>query len=220
MKPLKEYLRLYLVLETSMLKLPLEDFIGQAVDGGVTAIQLRDKGATANERLATANKLKRIIADKDVLFIVNDDPDLARAVGAHGVHLGPTDMPPDKVRLMFPELIIGCSCNDFADTVIIKSAGVHYAGIGPVFLTITKTDARPVIGVDGMHKLAEILPVPSVAIGGITENNVGRMMFSANAGVAVASALCKAENPQGIAAKIRASVDKYRPLPELSELQA
>ena len=206
---LNDYLKLYLILETSMLRLPLGDFIIQAIEGGVTAIQLRDKTENARERYETAKALKSLIADKDVLFIINNNADLAICAGAHGVHLGIEDMPPQAVKKAFPELITGYSCNNPDDCTLAISAKVDYTGIGPVYFTPTKTNLRPVLGVQGVSDLAAALPMPKVAIGGINSENIGELAGSKVSGVAVSSALCQSEMPYDEAVNMRKMVEKY-----------
>jgi thiamine-phosphate pyrophosphorylase len=195
----KDYMKLYLVLETSLLKLPLGDFIIQAIEGGVTAIQLRDKTASTTERYNTAKTIKTLINGRDVLFIVNNTADIAMAAGAHGVHLGASDLPPHAVRQAFPKLVIGYSCNNTEDYETAISTGVHYAGVGPAFRTQSKTDLRPVIGANGVAHIAKKLNIPSVAIGGINLNKI-KLIHGTN-GVAVLSALCKSKTPYDDAAK-------------------
>jgi len=137
---ISRYLKLYLVLETSALRLQLDDFITQAAEGGVTAIQLRDKKTTAFERYHTAKKIKLLIGKKDILFIINNNADIAAAVEAAGVHLGPEDLPPAAVKRHFPDFYVGVSCNNYNDCAKANKARADYAGAGPVFFTATKTN--------------------------------------------------------------------------------
>ena len=203
MRDLKEHLKLYLILETSQLRLPLGDFIVQAVEGGVTAIQLRDKTETAADRYATAKALSVLLADKEVLFIINNTPDIALAVNAHGVHLGAEDLPPAAVRKAFPGLVTGYSCNNEADCALAISSQVDYAGVGPVFFTATKTNLRPVLGLDGLEATAGLLPIPKVAIGGINADNAAKLHNRGVDGIAVSSALCQSEVPYDMAVNLR-----------------
>jgi thiamine-phosphate pyrophosphorylase len=196
---MKDYMKLYLVLETSMLKLPLGDFIIQAIEGGVTAIQLRDKTAPVSERYQTAKTIKKLIDGRDVLFIINNTADIAIAVGAHGVHVGINDLPPEVLRKAFPDLVVGYSCNNDEDCRTAISAGVHYAGVGPTFHTSSKADLRQVLGVDEVARLANSMDIPTVAIGGIDLNNIKKI--HGTSGIAVLSALCGSETPYDDAVK-------------------
>ncbi len=202
------YLKLYLVLETPTLRLPLGDFIAQAVEGGVTAIQLRDKSATGLGRYNTAGYIKTLTAKKDILFIINNNADIARAVGAHGVHLGPDDLPPAAVKAHFPELLVGVSCNNDDDCVTANTARADYAGAGPAFFTATKTNLRPVIGPEGIKNITARLDMPAVAIGGIAADNIAALKGCGLAGFAVSSALCRSETPYDAALALRRLADE------------
>ncbi|ADD69742.1 thiamine-phosphate pyrophosphorylase [Denitrovibrio acetiphilus DSM 12809] len=202
-----EYLKLYLILETSMLKMPLEQFIPAVINGGVTSIQLRDKGATSAEMYATGKKVMELINGRDVLFVVNDRLDIALMLGAKAVHLGVKDIPVSNVRAKYPELILGYSCNDMDD---VRAAGVaDYIGSGPAFPTSTKADLRGLIGPSGIKELVAAAGKPSVAIGGITGENVDQLSNSGVSGVAVSSAICAAEDPYMAAKMLRDKLEKF-----------
>ncbi len=207
-KPLSEYLKLYLILESSLLRLPLDEFISQCLDGGVTAIQVRDRGFQAAERFGTAKTVASLIKDRDVLLIVNNTIDIAISVGAHGVHLGIEDLPPDVVRRTFPGLIVGYSCNNNTDCENATAADAHYAGIGPAFFTGTKSNLRPVIGVGGIKELSAKLSIPKVAIGGVNLSNVMDLAACGVDGIAVSSALCASEKPYEVALELRKIFDR------------
>lgn len=192
---IRRYLRLYLVLETSALRIPLDEFIIQVVRGGVTAIQIRDKNVPANERFTTALKISKLLEGADVLFIINNNADIALAAGAHGVHVGVKDLPPEAVRSTFPCLVTGYSCNTTQDVLAAHNAGVDYVGIGPAFTTSTKTDHRAMLGPEGIRELACTLNIPSVAIGGINRSNVELLNGTGVHGIAVSQALCGSEHP-------------------------
>ena len=205
---INHYLKLYLILETSLLRLPLDDFIAQAIDGGVTAVQLRDKSSTAIERFTAAKSIKRLIAGKDVIFIINNTADIAVAVGANGVHLGPDDLPPGDVKKYFPNLCVGVSCNNNNDCATANSSRADYAGVGPVFFTTTKVNLRPPLGCKGVKKTTQRLVIPSVAVGGITEGNIFTLKDSGVVGVAVSSAICSSEVPYEAARALRKKLDE------------
>lgn len=194
-----ERLKLYIVLETSMLKIPLAEFTEQVTDAGATAIQLRDKGAAGVETVRRGLIIKDCLAayktrEQRPLFIINDRADIAMACGADGVHLGVKDVPPELIRKSYPALIIGLSCNTREDA---EKANLHadYAGVGPAFPTSTKKDLRPVIGLEGLKDIAEYLTIPSVAIGGITSENAADIMKTGVSGPAVSSYICSSPEP-------------------------
>lgn len=202
----KDILKLYLVLETKMLKVPLGDFVTSVIKNGVTAIQLRDKGMTAREQFETGEYLVKLLAGTGVLFVMNDRIDLARAVGCRVVHLGVKDIPLLAAKKAFPDMVYGYSCNDENDIAMAKYA--DYIGVGPAFMTNTKKDLRPVIGPAGIAKLIKRTGKPAVAIGGINEENISQLKGTGIAGVAVSSHICAASNPARAAARMRELVEK------------
>ncbi|MDR0454082.1 MAG: thiamine phosphate synthase [Deferribacteraceae bacterium] len=192
---IRRCLKLYLVLETSVLRIPLDDFIMQVTDGGVTAIQLRDKTHSAARRFAAAKYIKPLIDKKDTLFIINNNADIAVAVGAHGVHLGPDDLPPAIVKKYFPGLYVGVSCNNNDDCAAANESGADYAGAGPVFFSATKTDLRTVLEPEGVKNITEKLNMPTIAIGGINAENAVTLKNCGVVGIAVSAAICRSETP-------------------------
>lgn len=201
-----DYLRLYLVLETDMLKCPLEEFIPAVVEGGVTCIQLRDKGHTVKEHYDLGRKIQKLLEGKDVLFVINDRVDLAAALDAEAVHLGIKDLPLGKAKEKFTEFTYGYSCNDMADIETAKLA--DYIGVGPTFATSTKKDLRGVIGPEGIKRLVASTEKPAVAIGGIGERNISELKGIGLSGVAVSSAICASENPYEAAKLLRAQAEE------------
>jgi thiamine-phosphate pyrophosphorylase len=200
------YLRLYLILETSFLCIPLSDFTEQVIEGGVTAIQLRDKNRCEKERYETAIILKKLIRCRDVLFIINDSADIALMANANGVHLGVNDIPVQAVKKRWPKLILGCSCNDEEDAETSKY--VDYVGIGPVFPTSTKANHRTILFPAGIKKLAAKVPKPAVAIGGINAETLPQLFDCGIAGIAVSSALCASEEPYNTAKELTGLLEK------------
>jgi thiamine-phosphate pyrophosphorylase len=192
---IEKYLKLYLVLETDLLNLSLERFIKDVIDGGVTAIQLRDKSKSINERYETGRIVHNILKNEDILFIVNDRIDLALCVNACGTHLGENDLPIEAAKKHF-QLIYGYSCNNEKDILLANKVSADYIGIGPAFHTKTKRDLRKVIGVDGISELLKKTNIPAVAIGGITLDNVYLFKNTGLSGVAVSSAICSSVNPK------------------------
>lgn len=190
-------LELYVVIETSMLKVPLREFVLMAVSAGASALQLRDKGSTGVSMAENALIIKDTLSslkESRPLFIINDRADIAAACGGDGVHLGVKDTPIELVKKAFPNLILGYSCNGEADA-LKASQYAHYAGVGPAFHTLTKTDLRPVLGVNGIRQVVKSLSVPSVAIGGINDGNAFDLLQSGVSGLALSSYVCSAINP-------------------------
>ena len=190
---------------------PLEEVVAAAVAGGVTLVQLREKGVATRTHLERARGLKRRLAPTGVPLLINDRIDVALAAGVDGVHLGQDDMPPAQARaLMGEEAIIGLSAGDAAEAGSVDPALVDYAGVGPAYATGTKSDAGAAIGVEGVGDVMRRVGVPVVAIGGITAETAGALVAAGAAGVAVVSAVCAAADPEAAARVVRRAVERAR----------
>lgn len=194
-------LKLYIVLETSMLKLSLKDFLQEVLRAGVSIIQLRDKNSSFEEKLKIAQIIRLLTYDYNALFIINDSVELAVKSHADGLHLGINDGNIKEIKENYPNLIIGYSCNNL-DDVNIANQYADYAGIGPYTNTSTKKDIRQILGSKGIYKLNKALNIPSVAIGGINSENAKDVLLSNVSGLAVSSYLCASEKPYEDAVKI------------------
>lgn len=177
-----------------------------AVEGGVTAVQLRDKGASARSLSLLATALLRALDGSGVPLLVNDRLDVALATGAHGVHLGQDDLDvEDARRLAGPGLLIGLSVSTQEEMTAanrLPPGTVDYLGIAPVFATATKTDTEEELGLDGLADLCRRTDLPCVAIGGIHAGNAAAVRSSGVDGVAVVSAICAAADPADAAAAL------------------
>ncbi|MCX8085043.1 MAG: thiamine phosphate synthase [Calditerrivibrio sp.] len=199
-----KYLKLYLILETDMLKIPLRDFILGAVEGGVTAIQLRDKKLSARQRYENGIFIKELLKGCDVMLCVNDRLDLAMALDLDVIHVGVKDIPPYVIKEFYPDMVVGYSCNNMEDLKVAETIHVDYVGVGPAFETSTKDDLRPLLGPDGIKSLVSNTKIPAVAIGGINRINCHLLVDSGVCGVAVSSELCKSDKPYDVAKQLRA----------------
>jgi thiamine-phosphate pyrophosphorylase len=197
---------LYLILDLSLMKSrSLDPLVAAAVAGGVTMVQLRGKGVAARDLGLVGAHLKSLLAPHHVPLIVNDDVAVAMAIGADGVHLGPDDLPPAAARtLLGDRALIGISVGTPAEAAAADATNVDYVSVGPVFATKTKSDAGPAIGIDGFSDVRSLFPnLPAIAIGGITPDKVTPIIRACAAGLAVASALCCAEDPASVAQHFR-----------------
>ncbi len=194
-------LKLYIVLETSMLKLPLDEFLKEVLKAGVSTIQLRDKNSSFEEKLKIAQIIRLLTYDYNALFIINDSVELAVKSHADGLHLGINDGNIKEIKENYPNLIIGYSCNNL-DDVNIANQYADYAGIGPYTNTSTKKDIRQILGSKGIYKLNKALNIPAVAIGGINSENAKDVLLSNVSGLAVSSYLCASEKPYEDAVKL------------------
>jgi thiamine-phosphate pyrophosphorylase len=186
---------------------PLLQIVASALEGGATALQLRDKKATPRDLLPLGAEMRRIAHHYGAAFLVNDRLDLALALEADGVHVGPEDLPPLEARRLMPSpRQVGVSARRVEEAVAAEKAGADYLGAGPVFSTGTKPDAGLPIGLEGLAAIAAAVSIPVVGIGGIHEGNAASVIDAGASGVAVISALIAAEDPQARAAEILARV--------------
>ncbi|MGB5216938.1 MAG: thiamine phosphate synthase [Smithella sp.] len=186
---------------------PLEEVILQAVKGGVSCVQLREKEVSTRFFVEEAIKIKNILQPYDVPLIINDRVDVALACGADGVHIGQDDMPYEIARkLMGPKAIIGLSVETWEDVLASQKLDVNYIGVSPVFATPTKTDTKGAWGLEGLRRIKSFSRHPLVAIGGINPSNVREVLDAGADGVAVVSAICASADPETAAREIDAII--------------
>lgn len=191
-------LSLYLVLDPELCSgiAGMAATVYEAVENGVTCVQLRsEKEVNKRYWYEAGVMIKAVLADYNVPLIVNDHIDVALAIDADGVHIGQNDLPPEAVRKMIgPNKLLGLSVGSIGELLAVKPHEVDYVGIGPVFATTTKKNARPAMGIEGLQKIVEARAIPKVAIGGINAGNVESVMQTKVNGVAVVSAICGQED--------------------------
>lgn len=210
MKFEKEMLTLYAVTDRTWLNgRTLAEVVEQVIRGGVTMVQLREKGQDEAEMIQTAREVQQVCRKYGVPFIVNDSIELARKLGADGVHLGQSDVPEGDVRKMTEGLILGMSVNTVESAQKAAAKGADYLGVGAVFGTTTKHDARHL----SPEKLCEItasVKIPVVAIGGINRDNILELSGCGMEGAAVVSALFAQEDPEQAAREMREKAEQIR----------
>lgn len=196
---------LYLVTDRSMLRgLTLADTVRDAIEGGVTCVQLREKDLETREFIQIANDLLAATRAAGVPLIINDRVDVALAVGADGIHLGQSDMPIGMARKIGrPDWIIGISAESLADALRAEAEGANYIGVSPVFATPTKSNTAPPLGLDGLREIRAATKIPLVAIGGINRGNAREVISAGADGLAVVSAIMAADDPRGAAMELR-----------------
>nr|WP_314382492.1 thiamine phosphate synthase [uncultured Cardiobacterium sp.] len=188
-------LHLYLVLDAAACGERLLAVAEAALQGGVSVLQLRGHKTAWSKRVwyDTALAVKARCVAHQVPFIINDQVDIALAVGADGVHIGQSDLPAAVVRrLIGNERILGLSTHSVAQVQEVDSGIVDYIGMGPVFPTRSKADADPAIGLDGLAAMVAAKRLPGVAIGGINTDNVAAVRAINPDGIAVIGAICGA----------------------------
>ena len=175
-----------------------------ALQGGVTMVQLRAKSLSDRDHLDLALRLRERCSRYDVPLIINDRLDIALLSAADGIHVGVDDLPPREMRKHVARgFIIGYSPETDAQILSSHTEGVDYLGVGPVFGTSTKLDAGQALGLEEFQRRCQLSPVPVVAIGGISIENIGTILPVGAAGSAVVSAILQAGNPQTAARELR-----------------
>ena len=199
---------LYLVTDRALsLGRSTVEVVRAAIRGGVSCVQLREKGCSTREFMDEARLLKALLAGTGVPLFINDRLDVALAVGADGVHLGQNDLAiADARRLVGNRMIIGISAESVADAVRAEAEGADYIGASPVFTTPTKTDTAPPLGLDGLRAIRRAVQLPLVAIGGIDANNAAQVLRAGADGLAVVSAIVSAPCPRTAAAALRQQI--------------
>ena len=190
MKFVKDYLRLYAV-TPEFVNADSDIFrkIESALASGVTALQLREKKLTGDALLTIALRLKKLCRKYHIPLIINDNPELAKECRADGLHLGQDDAAINYSRkIIGDEIFIGISAHSVAEAVAAECAGADYLGVGAMFTTETKSDAKPLSRVTLME-ITRSVGIPVVAIGGIDRHNIADLAGTNIAGVAVVSAI-------------------------------
>ncbi len=189
-------LSLYLVTDKSDDVEKFLNTIEEAMKGGVTVVQIREKTAETIDFYNLALKVKEITAKYNVPLIINDRVDVALAIDADGVHVGQSDMPCDVTRRLIGEdKILGVSAATIDEAKKAQKDGADYIGSGAVFPTATKDDA-PSITKKDLKKIVESIDIPVVAIGGINLKNACELTDTGIAGLSVVSAIMSADNPK------------------------
>lgn len=182
----------------------LTDMVYQAVRGGVTAVQLREKEAPPLEIVELATSLKNLLSPLGVPLIVNDYPELAKASGADGVHLGANDAQVLGAReLLGRKSIIGFSVESGTDLSRVPWSHLDYFAASPVYPTLTKEDAPSALGVEGIARLRRASSLPLVGIGGINAGNIVDTLRAGLDGVAIVSAILDSDDVYQSAYKLR-----------------
>ena len=195
----KELLKLYFICgTTTCVGKDLYTVVEDALKGGITLFQFREKGKGAlegKEKLELAIKLKNLCKKYNVPFIVNDDIELALEIDADGVHVGQDDLGVDEIRKLMPNKIIGLSIGNEEELKQSKVEYVDYVGVGPVYVTQSKDDAGGAIGYEGVELMRRFLPqMPLVAIGGIQTQHIKDVMKTNVDGVSIISAISYSDN--------------------------
>jgi len=193
---------LYAVIDTVALKGRNHlEITRHAIQGGVKIIQLRDKTTNIKDLLLIAQALKNLCAEKGVLFIINDNLDIALAVGADGLHIGQKDLPVSLARKLAPiDMLIGCSVFNAAQAQQAVADGADYVGVGAIYPTPSK--GAVVVGLEPLRRIKQAVAVPVVAIGGINISNAVEVKKAGADSIAVINALLGVDSPEIAAREI------------------
>lgn len=175
----------------------------QALAGGVTAVQLREKDLGGKELFELAEKTRRLCERYNAALLINDRIDIALAVDAAGVQLGKTSLPIETARsLLGPEKLIGASIHSLEEVPAVQDAGADFVVFGPVYFTPSKAGFGSPQGVSALKKIVELSARPVYAIGGITAQNIPDLRHTGARGIALIAAIIAAQNPQQAAAEM------------------
>lgn len=188
-------------------KISYIDSIRLALEGGCNWVQLRVKNATIDEVRPLALEAQLLCKEAGAKFIIDDHVALVKEIGADGVHLGKLDMPVAEARkILGPGFIIGGTANTYEDVEMHWKAGADYIGCGPFRFTTTKQNLSPILGLEGYRDIVSRMraadmrnakgePLPIVAIGGITADDIADIMQTGVTGIALSGTVLKAERP-------------------------
>jgi len=183
------------------------EVVSEAVQAGVSLVQLREKELATRPFVEEARKIKALLAPYNIPLIINDRIDIALAVEADGVHIGQEDMPyPVARHLMGPDAIIGLSVESMDEVMRAEAYDVDYLGVSPIFDTPTKVDTKRSWGLEGLTAVRTASRHPLVGIGGLNGSNIPQAMVAGADSVAVVSAICAAPDPRQATANL---VDLY-----------
>lgn len=193
----KENMLLYVVTDRTWLNgNNLHEQVEEIIKSGATFIQLREKNLDYDSFVAEGKEIRRITETYKIPFVINDNIQVALAVGADGVHVGQKDLEANKCReLIGKDKILGVSAQTKEQAILAEKSGADYIGVGAVFETSTKTDANPVT-FETLKEICNSVSIPVIAIGGINEDNILELKGSGIDGVAVISAVFAAKDKE------------------------
>lgn len=181
--------------------MPVADQVFAVIEGGCRWVQIRMKDASDDEIRKVVEAVKPKCEEKEVFLLLNDRVELAKELNMGGVHLGKTDMPCSKARMILgPAAVIGVTANTMADIVAVSNLDIDYYGIGPYAQTSTKKNLAPVLGIDGIRDICngmiqKNINIAHVAVGGIKLDDVLPLIEAGVNGIAVSGAIAFAKDP-------------------------
>lgn len=208
--------RIYLV--TDRKRCPGGDIVGavgNALEGGVRAVQLREKDLPGRELFRLASLLRRLTREYGAMLLINDRVDVAVAVGADGVHLGVLSLPPGEARrLLGPSAVIGCSTHNAEELLDAETGGADFVTFGPVYPTPSKAAYGPPVGIPALAAACRAARIPVFALGGVGPGNVEETLRTGCFGVATISGIVAAPDPRAAAAELMERISQCRNVSE------
>lgn len=201
--------RLYLVTDDQQDLETLKSVVTEAVAGGVTMVQIREKHGDVRAFIERAQAVKAILQGTGVPLIINDRVDVALAVDADGVHLGQSDMPAETARCLIGKgKLLGLSVENEQQLMEAEALPVDYVGLSAIFATPTKSDTKKEWGIEGLRRAVVQSSFPIVAIGGINASNLDDIITTNVEGIALVSAICHAPSPKQAARELLQQIEE------------
>jgi thiamine-phosphate pyrophosphorylase len=189
----------------------LVEVLGQILDAGVRAIQLREKDLDTTDVYRLGERLLPMVRERGAALIVNDRVDVAMALGADGVHLTRKSLPPKEARaLVGTDMLVGVSCHGLADVEEAVAGRVDFVVLGPIYATPSKAPYGPPLGLGVLRQARAVCPLPILAIGGINAQRVPAVVGAGADGVAAISAVLAAPDPARSSQELIAAVARSR----------
>ncbi|OIK14938.1 thiamine phosphate synthase [Bacillus sp. MUM 13] len=216
-KSIREYLKVYLIMgSTNCMKDP-EEILAEAIEGGVTLFQYREKGIgslSKKSKVMLAERLQAICRENDIPFLVNDDIELALKINADGIHIGQDDDSAEAARARIgKDKLLGVSVHSLEEAEKAIHDGADYLGIGPIYETATKKDAKAARGTELIKAIRKKgISLPIVGIGGIRPGNAGKIIEDGGDGVSVITGITHAVSAKKAAEELRNEVNSVNNL--------
>jgi thiamine-phosphate pyrophosphorylase len=207
---IEEFLQLYFIMGSANCKKDPVYVLKQAIEGGITLFQFREKGVGSLkgiEKVRLAEKLHKVCKDASIPFIINDDVELAVELDADGIHVGQEDLATNLVREKAADMILGVSTHTIGEAEKAIEDGADYLGLGPIYPTISKDDAKAVSGLTIIENFRKNgITIPIVGIGGITAANARDVIQAGANGVSLISAIAAADDVKKASEELKRAV--------------
>jgi len=195
--------KLYLITDRKLVKMPLAAAVRLALEGGVRAVQLREKDLPVRELIALSQEMRALTNEFGAKLFINDRVDVAVAINADGVHLGHQSMPVEAVRrVVGSKMLIGVSTHDLAEAKAAEAGSADFITFGPIFETPSKAKLGIPVGIDAIKTLKNELNIPFYALGGIKSGNIKQVLVAGASGVAMISAIMAADDIKKTSSKL------------------